>query len=325
MPGQGTGQGGGVGDDLLGVEAELRLRRFGEGHRLGGDHVLERATLQAGEHGAVDLLGQLLPAQDGAAPRAAQRLVGGQRDDVGHAHRARVGAAGDEARRVGGVEHEAGADRVRDLAEGHGVDDPRVGRRARHNQRRLLGLGEVGDLVEVDDLAGVGLVGRLRCDAVGHEAPELRDDGGGRSVRQVAAVVEAHGEHGRPRFEQGLVGRQVGVGPGVRLHVGVLGTEQRGGAGAGELLHLVDDPVAPVVPPAGISLGVLVRQHRARGGEHGRRREVLGGDQLQCGLLPVELLPDEVGHLGIGVQRGLVAAHEVPSLLGATDLPRSNA
>ena len=120
MPGQRVGQGGGVGHDLRGVPAELRLRRLGEGHRLGRDDVLERAALQAREHRAVDLLGQLLPAQDGAAPRAAQRLVGGERDHVGHADRARVGAAGDEAGRVGGVEHEAGADRVGDLAEGHG-------------------------------------------------------------------------------------------------------------------------------------------------------------------------------------------------------------
>ena len=132
-------------------------------------------------------------------------------------------------------------------------------------------------------------------------------------MRQVAAVVEPHGEDGRARFEQRLVGGQVGVGPGVRLHVGVVGPEQRGGPVAGQVLHLVDDPVAPVVAPAGVALGVLVRQHRARGGEHGRRREVLRGDQLQGRLLPVELLAEEAGHLGIGGQRGLVAAHGIPS------------
>ena len=122
-------------------------------------------------------------------------------------------------------------------------------------------------------------------------------------MRQVAAVVEPHGEDGRPRLEQRLVGGQVGVGPGVRLHVGVLGAEERGGPVAGQVLDLVDDLVAAVVAPARVALGVLVGQHRARGGQHGRRGEVLRGDQLQRRLLAVELLADEVGHLGVGGQR----------------------
>ena len=313
MPGQRLGQRRRIGHDLRGVPAELRLRRLGEGHRLGRDHVLERAALQTREHRAVDLLGQVLPAEDGAATRAAQRLVRREGDHVGHAHRARVGTAGDEAGRVGGIEHEARADRVGDLAEGPGIDDPRVGRRARHNERRPLRLGQVGDLVEVDDLAGARLVRRLRRDAVEHEAPELGHDGGGRPVRQVAAVIEPHGEDGRPRFEQRVVDRQVGVRAGVRLHVGVVGPEQCGGPVTSQVLHLVDDPVAAVVAAARVALGVLVRQHRARRREHRRRREVLRGDQLQGRLLTVELLPDEVRHLGVGGQRGLVTAHGVPS------------
>ena len=48
-----------------------------EGHGLGGDDVLERTTLQAGEDDLVDLFGELLAAEDEPAPRAAQRLVRG--------------------------------------------------------------------------------------------------------------------------------------------------------------------------------------------------------------------------------------------------------
>ncbi len=87
---------------------------------------------------------------------------------------------------------------------------------------------------------------------------------------QVAAVIEPHGEDGRARFEQRLVDGEVGVGAGVRLHVGVVGPEQRRGPVAGQVLHHVDDAVAPVVALARVALGVLVRQHRARGGQHGR-------------------------------------------------------
>ena len=108
-PASAVGQRRRVGHDLLRRTGGTRAGRLGERHRLGRDDVLERAALQTREDRAVDLLGQVLPAEDGAAARAAQRLVGSERDDVGHADRARVGATGDQAGRVGGVEHEAGA------------------------------------------------------------------------------------------------------------------------------------------------------------------------------------------------------------------------
>ena len=130
------GQGLGVADDLGGVVAELRLGRLPEGHRLGRDDVLEGTALQAREHRLVDGRGQVGRAQDGAAPRAAQRLVGGEGDDVGHSHRVGVDAAGDEAGDVGGVEEEQGADRVGDRTDRLGVDDPRVGGGAGHDQLR---------------------------------------------------------------------------------------------------------------------------------------------------------------------------------------------
>ena len=76
-----------VADDLLAVVGERRLQRLAEGHRLGGDHVLERAALRARERRLVDRLGVLRLAQDQAAARAAQRLVRRGRDDVGERHR----------------------------------------------------------------------------------------------------------------------------------------------------------------------------------------------------------------------------------------------
>ena len=131
---------------------------LGEGHRLGRNDVLEGPTLETGEDGAVDLLGQLGPAQDGATPGPAQRLVGGERHHVGHPDRAGMDTAGDEAGRVRGVEHEEGAHGVGDLPERHRIDRPGVRGRAGHNQRGLLALGQVRHLVEVDDLARLAVV-----------------------------------------------------------------------------------------------------------------------------------------------------------------------
>ena len=71
-----------------------------------------------------------------------------------------------------------------------------------------------------------------------------------------------------------------------------------------ELLDLVDDLAAAVVALAGQALGVLVREHRADGLEHGRPGEVLGRDQLELVALARELGVAEAGDLGIDLGRG---------------------
>ena len=63
------------------------------------------------------------------------------------------------------------------------------------------------------------------------------------------------------------------------LDVGVLGAEQRLGPLHGEPLGDVHHLAAAVVPGARIALGVLVRERRAQGGQHGGRGEVLRGDR----------------------------------------------
>ena len=103
-----------------------------------------------------------------------------------------------------------------------------------------------------------------------------------------------------PGCEQREERRHVRVGARVRLHVGVLGAEQVAGAGAGELLGLVDHEVAAVVALARVALGVLVREDGALRGHHRRRREVLRRDQLDGGVLTLDLAPDDLGDLGVG-------------------------
>ena len=69
---------------------------------------------------------------------------------------------------------------------------------------------------------------------------------------------------------------------------------------AGELLGLVDHVVAAVVALARVALGVLVGEDRALRREHRRRREVLRRDELDRGVLALDLAPDDLGDLGIG-------------------------
>ena len=63
-----VGHGGGVADHLGGVLAELGRRRLGEPDGPGGDLVVERPALGVGEDALVDGLGELLLAEDEAAP-----------------------------------------------------------------------------------------------------------------------------------------------------------------------------------------------------------------------------------------------------------------
>jgi hypothetical protein len=83
-----------LGDDLRACQrALLALKEFGLGgelerHRLGRNDMFQRATLLAGEHGGVELLGQrFIVGQDDAAARATQRLVGRGGHHVGVRHR----------------------------------------------------------------------------------------------------------------------------------------------------------------------------------------------------------------------------------------------
>ena len=270
----------------------------GLGHRdreadgLGGRDVAERAALQAREDRAVDLLRELLAAEDEARARAGERLVRGRADDVGRLDGVLVQARRDEAREVRHVDHQQRPGLVGDLAERARVDLARVGRAARHDQLRPVLEREGAHLVEVD--APVLAAHRVAVELV-VAAREVDLE----AVREVAAVVEAQPQHGVARVEHGVVGRHVRAGARVRLDVRVLGAEERLGALDRERLDLVHDLAAAVVALAGQALGVLVGEHRADGLEHGGPGEVLGRDQLELVALARELGVAEAGDLGV--------------------------
>ena len=112
---------------------------------------------------------------------------------------------------------------------------------------------------------------------------------------------EVHPQDRVPGIEQREVRRSVGLGAGVRLHVGEAGAEQGLGAVDREVLGDVHPFTAAVIALAGQSLGVLVGEHRALAVEHGLGHEVLRRDHLQRALLALELAPEHVGDLRIDV------------------------
>jgi hypothetical protein len=80
-------------------------------------------------------------------------------------------------------------------------------------------------------------------------------------------------------------------------------TEQRLRPVDRQLLDLVDDRATLVVAPSGIALGVLVGEDRPAGGHHGRGGEVLRGDQVDVGVLTLQIPADHVGHGRVTVER----------------------
>ena len=115
----------------------------------------------------------------------------------------------------------------------------------------------------------------------------------------MAAGVERQAHEGvaglHQREEHGLVGLRARMG----LDVGEAAVEQALGAVDGQCLGDIDEFAAAVIAPAGIAFGVFVGEHRALRLEHGAANDVLGGNQLDLGLLAVELGLDRAVDFGI--------------------------
>src|SRR5918998_397297 len=278
-------------DDLPGVGVELRLQGLAEGHRLAGYRVHEGPALHPGEDAAVHLLGELLAAEDHAAARPAQRLVGRRSHDLAVRDRRGVDVGGDEPRYVGHVREEVGFDLVGDLAEPLELEDARVGARAGQDHPRSLAQRDLAQLVVVY----VAVVADAVVDYGVGAAREVEPH----PVGEVAAVGQVHREDLLPRLEQGRVGRLVGLAARVRLHVDVLGAEELLRPVYGQLLDDVHELAAAVVALAGVALGVLVGHYRALRGKDGRRCEVLAGYELDGRPLAFELPVERLLDLGI--------------------------
>lgn len=220
--------------------------------------------------------------------------------------------SGDEAADVGHVAEEEGAALVGDGAEAGVVPVAGVGAAAADDEAGAEVEGLLLELVVVDVAGGgVDLVGEaLEVDGGGGD---LLAAGGVVAVGEVAAGGEVEAHDAVVGLEDGGVGGEVGGGAGVGLDVDAPagGVEAVGleGAGAAEVLDLVDVLVAAVVAVARHALGVLVGEGGAEGLDDGEGGEVLGGDQLDPPALPPLLLLDQVVDLRIHRMQRRVAPH----------------
>ena len=80
----------------------------------------------------------------------------------------------------------------------------------------------------------------------------------------------------------------IGLAAGMGLDVDVIGAEQFLGPIAGQVFHHVDVFAAAVIAPAGIPLGIFVRQHAADRLHDGGAGVVFAGDHLQAVFLALD-------------------------------------
>ena len=299
----------------LGILLHLRLvllvfgcERFAESDGLGGDHVFERAALNAGEDGRVEQLRHLLDDafgrgvapriveilahEDDASARAAQRLVRRRGDDMGVFHGVVQQAGGDQSGRVGHVDEQQRAHLVGDFAHTFVVPFARIGRGAADDELRTV-FQRLAFHVFVVDRAG--LLVELVPDGVEIHARHVDR----RAVRQVSAVRKIEPHEGVARFENGEEDRHVGLCARMGLHIGVFGSVETADALDGQRLDLVHHLAAAVVAGGGIALGILVREYRAHGLHDLVADEVLRCDEFDAMRLTAALGGDQIENPGV--------------------------
>jgi hypothetical protein len=159
----------------------------------------------------------------------------------------------DEPGDVGHVGHEQCPSLVGRLPEPGEVEHARISARAGDDQLRLVRARERDELVVVDAFV-------FPSHAVWHDIEEFAREVELMAVRQVSAVRQIHAEDGVAWFEGGEEHRHVRLRARVRLHIGMLGAEQRLCPRNRQRLDDVDLLAATVVAPGRISLCVLVRE-----------------------------------------------------------------
>ena len=193
--------------------------------------------------------------------------------DIGDRHRIGIFTRGDESRHVGHVHKQVGAHAVGDIAETLPVHHARIGRKTGHNHLRLVFFGQRLDLGVIDFTGAF-------VQTVLNGIVEFAGRTDMRTMSKMPAVGQAHTKNGVASLQQRQINRGIGLGAGMGLHIGIIGTEQLFGAVDGQLFRDIDVLTATVIPFAGITFRVFIGQQAALGLHHPWAGVVFGGDKF---------------------------------------------
>lgn len=270
--GEGAGHGLGVFDYLTAVDFVGWTQGLAEGDGFGGDDVLERTALGAGEHGHVEqvrhhfelALGgfvserirEVFAHHDQPAAGSAQGFVGGGGDDVAVRHRVVEVAGGDEAGGVGDVGEQQGAHFIGYGTECGVVPIARVGRSPADDELGLHGASFFGNFTEIDQTGTLFYPIKMRF-------VELAAEIYRRAVGEVPAMTEVEAEDAIAGIEHSQHHRGIGLGARMGLHIGPLHAKELLGTVYRQLFDLVNHLATAIIALAGQSLGVFVGEYRA--------------------------------------------------------------
>ena len=207
-----------VRNDLFTIVSETGQQSLFERDGLARNHMHQRTALQSGKDRAVDLFRPVRVAQNESAAWASQRLVGRRRHDLCFAYGRRVDTRSDQPRDMSDIREEQCIDLVRDRAEGIEIDDAGIGGGATLDHLRPMLEGERSDPVVVDPLILLG-------NSIGHDLEMFAGEIDWAAVGQMPSVIEIHREDGIAAIEHGFIDSGVCLRPGVRLDIGMFGTE----------------------------------------------------------------------------------------------------
>ena len=129
------------------------------------------------------------------------------------------------------------------------------------------------------------------------------------SVRKMPALLQVHAHDGIAGIEQGKEDGQVGIGAGMGLYIGMIGTEELAGTLTRDVFHNVHILAAAIITFAGKAFGILVGQDGSCRGEHGRTDNILGRNQFNIPALAVKLLLAGCRHFRVELLQKLNVSH----------------
>ncbi len=201
------------------------------------------------------------------------------------AKRGRVLPCSDQAGEMRHVDEKQRFDFVADRAESREVEMSRISRATRDNHLRPMLFRQSLELLEVDQMV-------VGPDAILDGVEPFARLGRRGAMGEVAARGEAETHDGVAGLQEGHHHRAVGLGARMRLDVGELAAEQFLGALDGERFDRVRRRAALVVSPTRVAFGIFVGEHRALRLEDRAADDILRRDELDLGLLALELGAD---------------------------------
>ena len=250
----------GVFDNFGGVGFEFWLQSLTKGDGFRSNDVFERATLSAGENGAINQdweIGEsffgffkwgsdIATTKNQTATRAAQGFVrGGGHDVETKIERIWVDATGDETGNVRHISHQkyfvAGflTDGFTDFSDASKIGNFHKGGVANQDEFREMLKREAFELIIVN----IAVFGNAIADKV----INMSAQGDFGTVSEMTAGWERHAKYGVARFEPGKVNCVVGLGARMGLDIGVVGMEEFASPLNGEAFDAVNVGLPTVI------------------------------------------------------------------------------